>query len=101
MYSVVEVKGHQYRVKEGDKIDVELMDVKEGETIVLDRVLFIGGDAPKVGAPVVAGATVTAKVIRHGRSRKFFVLKRKPGKYVKKNGHRQHYTCLQIEGIKA
>lgn len=97
MYYVVEVKGHQYRVKAGDLIDVEKMDVKEGETITLDKVLFVGGDAPKIGAPVVDGVTVKAKVLRHGRSRKFFVLKRKPGKYVKKNGHRQHYTCLQIE----
>lgn len=97
MYYVVEVKGHQYKVKGGDIIDVEKMDVKEGETINLDKVLFVGGDKPQVGAPTVAGVTVKAKVLRHGRSRKIFVLKRKPGKYVKKNGHRQNYTCLQIE----
>ena len=101
MYSVVEVKGHQYKVSEGDIIDVQKMDAEVGSKIELDRVLFIGGDAPKVGTPVVAGAKVTAEVIRQARSRKVIVLKRKPGRGPVKNGHRQHYTALKITSIKA
>ena len=101
MYGVVEIKGHQYKVQEGDILDVQKMDAEVGSTVELDRVLFIGGDAPKIGTPVVAGAKVTAEVIRQARSRKVIVMKRSPGKYRKKNGHRQHYTALKITGIKA
>ena len=101
MYSVVEVKGHQYRVSEGDIIDVQKMDAEVGSKVELDRVLFVGGDAPKIGTPVVDGAKVEAEVIRQARSRKVIVMRRAPGKYRKKNGHRQHYTALKITGIKA
>ena len=101
MYGVVEIKGHQYKVQEGDILDVQKMDAEVGSTVELDRVLFIGGDAPKIGTPVVAGAKVTAEVIRQARSRKVIVMKRSPGKYRKKNGHRQHYTALKITSIKA
>lgn len=101
MYGVVEIKGHQYRVKEGDIVDVQRMDAEVGTKVELDQVLFIGGDAPKVGKPTVAGAVVTAEVVRQARSRKVIVMKRSPGKYRKKNGHRQHYTALKITGIKA
>ncbi len=101
MYSVVEIKGHQYRVKEGDVIDVQKMDAEVGAKVELDKVLFIGGDAPKVGQPLVDGAKVTAEVVRQARSRKVIVFKRKPGLSRTKNGHRQHYTALKITGIKA
>jgi len=95
MYSIVEIKGHQYKVQVGDVIDVDKFDAKVNDEITLDRVLFSDG---KVGTPTVA-TTVTAKVIRQARDRKIIVLKRKPGKYVKKNGHRTHYTCLEITAI--
>lgn len=101
MYSVVEVKGHQYRVQEGDIIDVQKLDAEVGSTVELDQVLFVGGDTPKVGTPVVEGAKVTAEVLRQARARKVIVFKRKPGLYKTKNGHRQHYTALKITGIKA
>lgn len=101
MYGVVEIKGHQYKVKEGDIVDVQRMDAEVGSKVELDQVLFIGGDAPKVGTPTVEGAKVTAEVIRQARSRKVIVMKRSPGKYRTKNGHRQHYTALKITGIKA
>ena len=74
MYSVVEIKGHQYRVQEGDIVDVQKMDAEVGSTVELDQVLFVGGDAPKVGTPVVEGAKVTAEVIRQARSRKVIVI---------------------------
>ena len=101
MYGVVEIKGHQYRVQEGDVIDVQKLDAEVGSTVELDQVLFVGGDTPKVGTPVVEGAKVTAEVLRQARARKVIVFKRKPGLYKTKNGHRQHYTALKITGIKA
>lgn len=99
MYSVVEVSGHQYKVAAGDLIDVEKLNVEAGSTIDLDQVLFVGGENPAVGAPTVAGAKVQAKVIKHDRSRKVIVFKRRPGQWRKKNGHRQHYTSLLITAI--
>lgn len=101
MYGVVEITGHQYRVKAGDIIDVEKLDAKVGDTVEFDSVLFVGGDAPKIGTPTVKGAKVKATVVRQARSRKVIVLKRKPGKYMTKNGHRQYYTGLKIEEVKA
>ncbi len=101
MYGIVEIKGHQYRVQEGDILDVQKLEGEIGSTVELDKVLFIGGDAPKVGLPTVEGAKVQAEIIRQARSRKVIVSVRKPGKYVKKNGHRQHYTALKIKSIKA
>jgi large subunit ribosomal protein L21 len=99
MYSVVEIKGHQYKLKAGDLIDVEKIDLEEGKTVVFDQVLLIGGTKTIVGAPVVGGAKVTATVVRQGRTRKILVLKRKPGAYRRKNGHRQCYTGLLITEI--
>ena len=101
MYGVVEIKGHQYRVQEGDLIDVQKMEAEVGSTVELTDVLFVGGESPKVGTPVVEGAKVVAEVVRQARSRKVIVMKRSPGKYRKKNGHRQHYTALKIKEIKA
>jgi large subunit ribosomal protein L21 len=99
MYTVVEIKGHQYKLKAGDMIDVEKIDAEEGKTVEFTSVLLIGGEKTIVGAPVVGGAKVVAKIVKQGRGRKFFVLKRKPGAYRKKNGHRQHYTGLLITEI--
>jgi large subunit ribosomal protein L21 len=101
MYGVVEIQGHQYKVSEGDIVDVQKLDAEVGSTVELDKVLFIGGDAPKVGMPVVEGAKITAEVVRQARSRKIIIMKRSPGKYRTKNGHRQHYTALKITAIKA
>lgn len=99
MFSIVEIMGHQYRVQPGDLIDVQKMEGDEGKLVTLDKVLLVGGATPIVGLPTVGGASITAKIVRHGRSRKIFVLKRAPGKYRRKNGHRQHYTGLLITEI--
>ncbi len=96
MYGVVEISGHQYQVKAGDVIDVQKLSDEVGAQIEFERVFLIGGDNPRVGLPVVKGAKVRAEVLRQGRSRKITVLKRKPGAYQKKNGHRQPYTSLKI-----
>ncbi|HXH31142.1 MAG TPA: 50S ribosomal protein L21 [Bacteriovoracaceae bacterium] len=100
MYTVVEIKGHQYKLSAGDLIDVERIEAEVGATITFDKVLLIGGGATTVvGAPVIGGATVTAKVVRQARTRKILILKRKPGAYRRKNGHRQCYTGLFITEI--
>lgn len=100
MYSVVEIKGHQYKLSAGDMIDVERIEAEVGAVVSFDQVLLIGGGAKTmVGAPVLGGAKVTATVVRQGRTRKILVLKRKPGAYRRKNGHRQCYTGLLITEI--
>lgn len=99
MYCIVEIKGHQYKVQPGDLIDVEKMSDEAGKTVSLSDVLLVGGEKVLIGQPTVAGATVTAKVVRHGRTRKILVLKRAPGRYRRKNGHRQDYTGLLITEV--
>ena len=99
MYTVVEIKGHQYKLSAGDLIDVERIEAEVGSTLTFDQVLLVGGTKTLVGAPVVGGAKVTAKVVKQGRTRKILVLKRKPGAYRKKNGHRQCYTGLLITEV--
>lgn len=99
MYTVVEIKGHQYKLAAGDLIDVERIEAEVGSTVTFDQVLLVGGTKTIVGAPVVGGATVTAKVVKQGRTRKIIVLKRKPGAYRRKNGHRQCFTGLLITEI--
>lgn len=99
MYTVVEIKGHQYKLSAGDLIDVERIEAEVGSTVTFDKVLLVGGTKTIVGAPVVAGATVKAEVVKQGRTRKILVLKRKPGKYRRKNGHRQCFTGLRIVEI--
>lgn len=99
MYAVIESGGKQYRVAEGDEINVELLAVEAGKNIEIDRVLMVStGDGIKVGSPTVAGATVTATVKSHGRAKKIIVYKHKRN-YHKKQGHRQYYTRLQIDQI--
>ena len=99
MYTVVEIKGHQYKLSAGDLIDVERIEAGVGSSVTFDNVLLVGGSKTIVGAPVVGGASVTAKVVKQGRTRKILVLKRKPGAYRKKNGHRQCFTGLLITEI--
>ncbi len=100
MYAVIETGGKQLRVTEGAEIYVEKLDVQEGETITFDNVLMIGGDNLTVGNPLVEGAKVNAKVVKHGKQRKIVVFKFKPKKnYRRKQGHRQPYTKLEITSI--
>lgn len=99
MYGIVEISGHQYKVKARDIIDVQKLEAEAGSTVEFDKVLFVGGENPQVGTPVVTGAKVVAEVIKHARSRKVVVFVRKPGLYQKKKGHRQHYTSLKINSV--
>lgn len=99
MYGVVEVSGHQYKVQAGDLIDVEKLSGEVGSTIELDKVLFIGGETPVVGLPVVDGAKVTAKVVKQDRARKIVIYKNRKGDRSVTKGHRQHFTGLLITEI--
>lgn len=99
MYSVVEIKGHQYKVNAGDLIDVQKLSEEAGSTVDFNDVLFVAGDNYIVGAPVIKGASVKAKVIHHDRDRKIRILKRRPRGWKRTKGHRQEYTCLLITEI--
>ncbi len=101
MYAIIESGGKQYKVAEGDVLDVELLPVEVGGTVELDRVLMVGGDkGATVGKPLVEGAKVTATVKEHGRGKKIIVYKHKKN-YKRKQGHRQGYTRLLVEKIEA
>jgi large subunit ribosomal protein L21 len=101
MVTIIEQGGFQYKVSEGDKIQVPFIKAEEGEEITLDRVLLVSKDDDvTVGTPIVEGAEVKAKVIVHGKDKKILVMKKKRRKdYKVKNGHRQDFTQLQITSI--
>ena len=101
MYAVIKTGGKQYRVAAGDKIKVEQIAADEGKEITLDQVLAVGnGDKLTVGAPLVSGATVVAKVVAHGKHDKVRIFKMRRRKhYQKRQGHRQGYTELEIGTI--
>ncbi len=102
MYAIIETGGKQIKVEAGQEIYVEKLAGEVGDVVTFDKVLFVGGDASKVGAPFVEGATVTAKLTKQGRAKKLTVYKYKPKKnYHKKQGHRQPYTKLTIDAINA
>ncbi|MDD5866536.1 50S ribosomal protein L21 [Lachnospiraceae bacterium YH-ros2228] len=102
MYAVIQTGGKQYKVSEGDIINVEKLNVEEGQKVNFDQVLLVGGDEMKVGNPVVSGATVEGSVLRNGKAKKVIVYKYKPKTgYHKKNGHRQAFTQVKIEKINA
>lgn len=101
MYAVIETGGKQYKVAEGDVIKVEKLDV-DGEAVDFDKVLLISDGADKVvlGTPYVEGGKVSAKVTSQGRHRKVEIIKFRRRKHsMKRQGHRQHYTELEITGI--
>ncbi len=101
MYAIIATGGKQYKVSEGDVIRVEKLDAEIGDTVTFDSVLAVGGDSLKVGGDV-KGASVSATVKDQGKGKKVVVYKykRKSG-YHKKNGHRQLYTEVVIDSIKA
>lgn len=102
-YAVIETGGKQYRVKQGDVLDVEKLDAAPGDTVKLDRVLAVNAGAGlTVGTPLVAGALVTASVLDQHRGEKVINFKKKRRKgYHRKIGHRQSLTRLKVEAITA
>lgn len=101
MYAVIETGGKQYRVAAGDKLRIEKLQAGEGEEISFDKVLLLGkDDAPVIGSPYVEGASVSGKVISHGKDDKVIVFRyRRKKNYRKFRGHRQQFSYVQIDGI--
>ena len=102
MYAIIETGGKQVKVEVGDKIYVEKLYVEAGQDVSIDKVLFVGGESTKVGAPYVEGASVDCKVEKQGLGKKIRVYKYKAKANERKTiGHRQPYTCLVIKAINA
>ena len=104
MYAIIVTGGKQYKVSEGDTLFIEKLEAEEGSAVTFDQVLLAGeGESVKVGAPTVNGATVEAKVLKNGKAKKItvFTYKPKKGSSHRKQGHRQPYTKVRIDAVKA
>jgi len=103
MFAVIETGGKQYKVYEGDKLNVEKLDKEEGKDVAFDQVLLVSDDEGKtttVGTPTISGAKVKAKVLEQGRDKKVSVIKYKPKTRYRRNvGHRQPFTKVEITKI--
>lgn len=101
MYAIIETGGKQYRVEAGSTIQVERLPGDVGGVVNLDQVRLVHGDGGLViGQPLVQGATVTAEIVRHGRTRSITVFKKKRRKnYRRTRGHRQGFTKLLVKEI--
>ena len=101
MFAVLSAGGKQYKVSQGDLIEVEKLEGNTGDTVTLDQVLMIGeGENVQVGSPYVSGCKVTGEVVEQGKGAKIIVFKKKRRKnYRRKNGHRQLFTQLKITEI--
>ncbi len=103
MYAIVNIAGQQFKVEKDRKIYVHRLNAVEGTAVEFDQVLMIDNDGDvNIGAPIIEGAKVTAKVLGHLKGDKVIVFKKKRRKgYRKKNGHRQYLSQIQIESIEA
>jgi len=103
MYAVIKTGGKQYRVTKGQTLRVEKLENEVGTDFDLSEVLMIAdGENIKVGAPTVDGSKVTATILSHGREKKVHILKfRRRKHHMKRQGHRQYYTEIEIKGISA
>ncbi len=102
MYAIVEIAGLQYKVEKDQQLYVNRLQGEEGDNITFDRVLLTDNGTVQVGAPVIKGTAVTAKIVEHLKGNKVIVFKKKRRKgYRKKNGHRQPLTKIEIVGIGA
>ena len=100
MYAIIKTGGKQYCVEEGKKISVEKLDAEVRVEVIFDQVLLVAGDDVKVGAPVVAGAKVTAKVLEQGKGKKIRIFKYKAkSNYRRRQGHRQPFTKVEVTKI--
>lgn len=104
MTAIIETCGKQYRVNVGDVLYLDKLGMADGETVTFDKVLAVVNDegAATIGKPVVEGATVTANVVKSGKSKKILVYKMHAKKnYRRKQGHRQPYTKVEVTAINA
>ncbi len=101
-HAVIRTGGKQYRIAEGDVVRVEKLSGNPGDKVAFEDVLFVGGDAPKFGAPTVEGAKVTGEIVSQGRGEKIVVFKfKRRKKHRKKAGHRQAFTAVKITEVKS
>jgi len=103
MYAVFRSGGKQYRASKGEVLKLEKLDAEEGASVTFDQVLLVGeGSDIKVGSPLLAGSSVSAKVLRQGKSKKVSVVKfRRRQNYLRQHTHRQFFTEVEITGIAA
>lgn len=103
MFAVIRTGGKQYKVKKDDKILVEKIEAKQGDSVKIDDILLVSdGKTSKIGSPALAGAKVEAKVVEQTRGPKVIIFKKKRRQnYRRKRGHRQDLTLIQITDIKA
>ena len=103
MYAIFTTGGKQYRVAQGDTLDIEKLDAAEGASIDFENVLMVSNDdAVQIGTPYVAGGKVTATVTNQGRGKKVEIIKfRRRKHHQKRTGHRQHITKVEITAISA
>ena len=100
MYAVLVTGGKQYRVAQGETLRVEKLEAEAGNEITFDNILLLGGSDGVTLGDALKGATVTAKVVGHGRADKVRIIKfRRRKHHMKQQGHRQHYTEIEITGI--
>lgn len=102
MYAVVRTGGKQYKVAKDTVLKVESLVGDVGSKLTLGDVLMLGGDAPKIGAPLVKGASIECEILEHGQGEKVIAFKKKRRKNThRKRGHRQHFTKVKVLGITA
>jgi large subunit ribosomal protein L21 len=101
MQAVFKTGGKQYRVSEGDKIRIESLKAEAGDAVEFDQVLMlVDGENSKIGAPTVDGGKISATVVSNGRAKKVEIIKfRRRKHHMKRQGHRQNYTEVEITGI--
>lgn len=101
MYAIIATGGKQIRVEEGRYVEIEMLASDVDETVTFDQVLLVSKDGNvTIGQPIVSGAKVVGKVVRHGKGPKVIVYKMRPKKhYRRKRGHRQPFTRVMIESI--
>ena len=102
MYAVVRTGGKQYKVAKDSVLMVESLAGDVGSNLTLGEVLLVGGDTPKLGAPLVSGASIECEILEHGQGEKVIAFKKKRRKNThRKRGHRQHFTKLKLLDITA
>ena len=103
MYAIIRTGGKQYRVRKGDVVRVERLEGEVGTTVTLEDVLLIGGEGePRLGGPRVEGASVVGTVVEQGRDAKVRVFKYKKRKHYRRTrGHRQSFTAVRIDAVRA
>lgn len=99
MYAVIRTGGKQYRVAEGDVLRIEKIKGDAGADVKFDEVLMLGGDAPKIGRPTVAGASVTGKILRQDKERKVLHFRKEKEGWTRRRGHRQPFTEVKVVKI--